>query len=75
MIAHNASSAIPLSTGAPDDRRRLRYANYHTTRDSRRLRVFIALAPSDEDGGVVLVQASHNRSTEPPAGFLARPVF
>ena len=65
------TAGVRLRAGAPEDRRRLRYANYGATRECKGVRIFLALAPAPEDGGVVLVTASHNRSTEPPAGFLA----
>ena len=71
LVADNTDSAVPFSTGAPEDRRRLRYANYHETRECKGLRVFLALSPTSSDGGIVLVTASHNRSTEPPASFIA----
>tara|TARA_B100000809_G_scaffold215078_1_gene220158 strand:- start:1896 stop:3533 length:1638 start_codon:yes stop_codon:yes gene_type:complete len=63
-------TVVPLTNGPPEDRRRLRYANYSGARESRGVRIFLALAPTGKDGGVVLVTASHNRSTEPPADFL-----
>ena len=65
------TAAVPLTTGAPEDRRRLRYANNNDTRECRGVRIFLALVPTGKDGGVVLVPASHNRSSEPPAGFLS----
>ena len=65
------TAGVRLRAGAPEDRRRLRYANYGDTRECKGVRIFLALAPAPEDGGVVLVTASHNRSTEPPARFLA----
>ena len=71
LVADNTGSAVPFSTGTPEDRRRLRYANYHETRECKGLRVFLALSPTSTDGGVVLVTASHNRSTVPPASFIA----
>ncbi len=62
---------MPLSAGPPEDRRRLRYANNGDTRECKGVRVFLALAPTPQDGGIVLVPGSHNRATEPPAAFLA----
>ncbi|MED5415171.1 MAG: phytanoyl-CoA dioxygenase family protein [Candidatus Latescibacterota bacterium] len=64
-------TAVPLTNGPPEDRRRLRYANYRDTRECRGLRLFVALTPTGAEGGVVLVTSSHNRNTEPPADFLA----
>ena len=69
--ASAGTAGVPLSTGAPEDRRRLRYANYSDTRECKGLRIFLALTPTGKGGGVVLVPASHNRSTEAPADFLA----
>ena len=65
------TAGAPLSMGPPEDRRRLRYANYADTRVSKGLRLFLALAPTPDDGGVILVPGSHNRVSEPPADFLA----
>jgi len=64
------AAGAPLSMGPPEDRRRLRYANYADTRVSKGLRLFLALAPTAADGGVVLVPGSHTRLGEPPAAFL-----
>ena len=64
------TAGVRLRACAPDDRRRLRYSNNGDTRECKGVRIFLALAPAPEDGGIVLVPASHNRSTEPPDGFL-----
>ncbi len=47
----NATGPVPLSAGAHERRRRLRYANYSDTRVSKGVRVFLALAPTPESGG------------------------
>lgn len=67
----DAAAAAPLSAGAPERQRRLRYANFGDTRVSHGVRIFLALAPTTNAGGVLLVPASHNRSSEPPADFLS----
>ena len=71
LVAEGAegTAGVPLSMGPPEDRRRLRYANYADTRVSKGLRVFLSLAPTPEDGGVVLAAGSHTRLGEPPAAF------
>ena len=62
---------VPLSAGAPERRRRLRYMKHGDTRIARGVRIFLALASTTEAGGVVVVPASHNSTTEPPADFLS----
>jgi len=72
LVADGAEppTGVPLSAVPPEDRRRLRYANFADTRVSKGLRLFLALAPTPERGGVVLVPGSHNRVGEAPAVFL-----
>jgi len=68
----DATVRVPLSAGDPERNRRLRYVNYTQVRISHGVRVVWALAPSTpEEGGLVLVPASHNRKMEPPADFLS----
>ena len=67
----SVAGPVPLSAGPHERCRRLRYANYSDTRVSKGVRIFLALAPTPESGGVVLVPASHNRFQEPPPDFLA----
>jgi hypothetical protein len=73
IVADGATgmAATPLLMGPQEDRRRLRYSNFRDTRSCRGVRVFLALAPTGTDGGVVIATATHNRMTEPPAKFLA----
>jgi ectoine hydroxylase-related dioxygenase (phytanoyl-CoA dioxygenase family) len=73
MVAPGAEgNAGPRLTNYPPDRnRRLRYVNHPDGRICHGLRVIWALAPTDsEQGGLVLVPASHNRNYDPPAVFL-----
>ena len=44
--ASAGTAGVPLSTGAPEDRRRLRYASYSDTRECKGLRIFLALTPT-----------------------------
>jgi len=71
LVSDGTEGPVPLVVGDHERRRRLRYANYSETRVSKGVRIFLALAPTPETGGVAVVQGSHNRSTEPPAEFLA----
>jgi len=74
MVAAGADgiAGVPLPAGDPADNRRLRYINRKGERICHGVRVVWALAPSiPEEGGVVLVPASHNRGMEPPADFLS----
>ena len=64
------ATAAKLEVGDPERNRRLRYANNGLSRSCHGLRIVLALAPTPADGGVVLVPASHNRKTEPPADFV-----
>ena len=65
------SGAIPISAPTSEDRRRLRYLAHGDTRVSKGVRVFLSLAAQQADAGPVLVPASHNRLSEPPADFLS----
>ena len=72
MVAPGADgTAVPLAAGDPEGNRRLRYVNRAGVRLCHGVRVVWALAtPSEGEGGLVLVPASHNRRMEPPAEFL-----
>ena len=71
LVADSAGDRVPLDAGDPERNRRLRYVNYADTRVSYGVRIIWALAPTPATGGIVLVPASHNRKTLPPADFLA----
>ncbi len=60
-----------MTTGPLEDRRRLRYANYAETRMSKGVRLFLALAPTLETGGMAMVPGSHNRTCQALAAFLS----
>lgn len=65
--AEQESPAVRLMAGDPERKRRLRYSSSGGLRVCYGLRVIWALAPTGDDGSVVLVSASHKRSMEPPA--------
>jgi ectoine hydroxylase-related dioxygenase (phytanoyl-CoA dioxygenase family) len=71
-IVANASdkAEVVLKDHDPERNRRLRYVNYSETRTCHGVRIMWALAPTPTEGDIVLVPASHTRSTTPPAGFL-----
>ncbi len=68
--APNTATGVRLLGHDPERNRRLRYVNYAETRISHGIRVVWALSPRPEEGGIVLVPASHTRSMTPPAEFL-----
>jgi len=67
----SAAADVPLAAGPVNDHRRLRYTHKADTRLSRGVRLFLALAPTPESGGIVMVPCSHTRTAEPPAAFLS----
>ncbi len=69
--ASDKVTRVALKGHEPERDRRLRYVNYAETRISFGVRVVWALSPTPEEGGVVLVRASHTRSTTPPTEFLS----
>jgi ectoine hydroxylase-related dioxygenase (phytanoyl-CoA dioxygenase family) len=72
-VAAGALGAGTLTAGDPERNRRLRY---DTSWDSdpypcRGVRIIWALAPTPQDGAIEVVAASHQRTMEPTAAFLA----
>jgi ectoine hydroxylase-related dioxygenase (phytanoyl-CoA dioxygenase family) len=74
LVAAGAATAAgaPLAAGDPERNRRLRYVKHDGVRICHGVRVVWALSPSPpEQGGLIVVPASHNRRMEPPADFLS----
>ena len=71
LVANGANATtVQLTAGDPESNRRLRYMSNGIDRVCHGVRVVLALAPTPDDGGVVVVPASHKRLGEPPSGFL-----
>ena len=69
--SREADGRVTFAAGDPELNRRLRYVCHGEVRVCNGVRVVLALAPTPDQGGLVVVPASHKRDTEPPADFLA----